>query len=87
MVSAWTAEVTTFEIVVKSPGGQVTLTHRGDFEDEDDPHGVSQDEADDWLQQHGYTASKFRWVADGSYYRSVLLTEEQYQRRRANRGR
>ena len=85
MVSAWMAEVTTFEVVVKNPAGQVVATGRGDFEDESDPHGVSQDEADEWLEKHGYVVSKFRWVPDGSYYRAVVLPEERFREREARR--
>jgi len=85
MVSAWIAEVTSFEIVVKNPAGSVVLTKRMDLVDEDDPHGVSQDDADEWLEGHGYLVSSFRWQPHGSYYKAVLVTVEDYRRREARK--
>jgi hypothetical protein len=79
------AEVTTHELVVKNPAGHVVATRRGDFEDEDDPHGVNRDEADDQLERLGYLVGVFRWQSHGSYYRAVVTPVEAYKAQEARR--
>ena len=85
MVTAWMAEVTTFEVVVRDPAGRVAASGRGDFEDESDPHGVNRDEADEWLEKHGFLVSSFRWQEHGHYYRAVVVPEEKFREREARR--
>ena len=87
MVSAWIAEITSFEITVIAPDKSVRLSSRLDLIDEGDPHGVDLDEADDWLERHGYLMKPARWQEHGSFYKSVLITVEDYRRREAARGR
>jgi hypothetical protein len=85
MVSAYTAEVTSFQVLVKGPGGRVIAGELADMADEGDAHGVSRDEADDWLERHGYLAGAFRWQPDGSYYKAVVTPVADYERREAGR--
>jgi len=87
MVTAWMAEVTTFEVVVKNPAGKVVAVKRGDFSDDDDPHGVNRDVADDELEKLGFLVGIFRWQAHGSYYRAVVTPVSAYEARRGTRRR
>jgi hypothetical protein len=85
MVSAWMAEVTTHEIVVKNPAGSVVSSKRLDLVDEGDAHGVDRDTADAELESMGYLVSSFRWQEHGHYYRAVVVPEEKFREREARR--
>ena len=83
MVTAWTAEADRYGVNVKNPQGQTVRVLRSpDLADASQRHGVNADEIDHLLDNAGYVMGTLRWQENGSYYKAVITTKEQFRRAR-----